>query len=150
MSNETCMAGSKVVAAISHRIVSNAILTCSDNIAEGVAVGLSATAAPLMILAGMFAKSFYEAKDGENPVKFASDDAVLFAALLASRSIMVHAEGCAVNTSVEVLADALADFSKLRPLVKLEAVIRPDLLALAKPQSADALLSGILSKRLDS
>jgi hypothetical protein len=130
--------------------VSNAILTCSDNISEGVAVGLSATAAPLMILAGMFAKSFYEAKDGENPAKFASDDAVLFAALLASRSIMVHSAGCAVNTSVEVIADVVADFSKLRPLVKLDTLIRPDLLALTKPQSGDALLAGIFSKRLDS
>jgi hypothetical protein len=133
MSQASSEAGAKATALILHRIASAAILQSSENLTEGLAVGLSAAAPVVMLVAGMVSKPFYDSTDGaRNPAAYATDDSVLFAALLISRSTMTTPEGCGLQLSPEGFADALADFATLRPLADIDAVIRPDMLTAAR------------------
>jgi hypothetical protein len=150
MSDASVEAGSQAIALIVHSLASKAIHGSSENIAEGVAVGLSAAAPVVMLLAGMMSKGFSDSSGNAHPTGFATDDSILFAALLVSRSIIPGPNGCGMQMSPEGFADTVADFAKLKPLTAIETVIRSDVLSAASRGSNDgaALLSGLMSKRL--
>ena len=152
MSQQTSSRGGQAIAQIVSGLTSQVVLGAAETMPEAVLVGMSATAPALMIVAGLISKKFYDATErpAPHPGSCATENSILFAALMIARATSPADGGCGLQMSPELFADTIADFAKLAPLVSVDTVIRPDLLTAARDTGGTdvgALVSGILAKK---
>lgn len=148
--------GAVALANITERLATATIKQTATDTSEAVLIGLAGAIPLVMTVAGLLSKKFADSGNGVHPASCGSSDGILLASLLLARSaspaLTPQGAGVGIDLSPELYADALADFSKLKPCVAVATFVRSDLLTIARDNhgvDGGELLAGILSKRFN-
>jgi hypothetical protein len=156
MSQQVAENGAIALATLTERLGSSIIKSAADDTCSAVLIGLAGAIPLVMTVAGILSKPFKEAGCGVHPASCSTEDSILLASLLLARSAIPTpcsaGVGVGMTLSPELYADAIRDFSALRPQVSVDTFVRADVLAMARNDqgvNGGELLAGILSKRLN-
>jgi hypothetical protein len=155
--SQNAQEGAVMLATLTERLGSATIKVASTESSEAVLIGLAGAIPLVMTVAGILSRSISESKGRtEHPASYATEDNILLASLLLARSAILtpcpSGTGISMSLTPDLYADALRDFTLLRPQVSLDSFVRSDVLAMASDNrgvDGGELLAGILSKRLN-
>lgn len=155
--SQNAQEGAVMLATLTEKLGSATIKVAATDSGDAVLIGLAGAIPLALTVAGILSKSFVETQDRNvHPASYATEDNILLASLLLARSAILTP--CALGTGIsmsltpDLYADALRDFTLLRPQVSLDSFVRSDVLAMASDNhgvDGGELLAGILSKRLN-